>query len=181
MALSCTNFRKYIIYVYVYVYVYCFSLVIVECRLLIIDIGLSLTIWLIYVHEEKGIVSRDWVFWKDFTIKSVLFVCTLMILYFFNGFFWHPMRAGHKKKIDCTGPTKPARKGNPLKCTWWVPIYHSFKIVVYANPTPEYESLALLQYKMVYSLVDCRLHCLKNRPHFTFYTAEATNAILYGA
>jgi hypothetical protein len=24
-------------------------------------------------------------------------------------------------------------------------------------------------------------HCLKNRPHFTFYTAEATNAILYGA
>jgi hypothetical protein len=25
------------------------------------------------------------------------------------------------------------------------------------------------------------LHCLKNGPHFTFYTAEATNAILYGA
>jgi hypothetical protein len=24
-------------------------------------------------------------------------------------------------------------------------------------------------------------HCLKNRPHFTFYTEEATNAILYGA
>ncbi len=24
-------------------------------------------------------------------------------------------------------------------------------------------------------------HCLKNGPHFTFYTAEATNAILYGA
>ncbi len=26
-----------------------------------------------------------------------------------------------------------------------------------------------------------RVHCLKNGPHFTFYTAEATNAILYGA
>jgi hypothetical protein len=25
------------------------------------------------------------------------------------------------------------------------------------------------------------MHCLKNRPHFTFYTAEATNAILYWA
>ena len=25
------------------------------------------------------------------------------------------------------------------------------------------------------------VHCLKNGPHFTFYTAEATNAILYGA
>jgi len=25
------------------------------------------------------------------------------------------------------------------------------------------------------------MHCLKNGPHFTFYTAEATNAILYGA
>ncbi len=25
------------------------------------------------------------------------------------------------------------------------------------------------------------IHCLTNRPHFTFYTAESTNAILYGA
>ena len=27
---------------------------------------------------------------------------------------------------------------------------------------------------------DIWAHCLKNGPHFTFYTAEATNAILYG-
>jgi hypothetical protein len=30
-------------------------------------------------------------------------------------------------------------------------------------------------------LIHTQLHCLKNGPHFTFYTAEATNAILYRA
>ncbi len=39
------------------------------------------------------------------------------------------------------------------------------------------QSPTLIKNKIKFRVV----HCRKNRPHFTFYTAEATNAILYGA
>jgi hypothetical protein len=38
-----------------------------------------------------------------------------------------------------------------------------------------------LRFAEAASLDKKELHCLKNGPHITFYTAEATNAILYGA
>jgi hypothetical protein len=51
-----------------------------------------------------------------------------------------------------------------------------------AKPTQKYAPFPKYGQKKGHAYFVIRpIHCLKNGPNFTFYTAEATNAILYRA